>query len=114
MVVAVATAAVFLGLGQLAELIWEDTGFVVIAVAAVCAVVLFQPVQRISRRWVDRVLYRRRYSYHQLLGEIGEQLATVFDLPAAAMLLQTRIASALDSGGPLPFWSIGSVRAYSR
>ncbi len=95
-VVGTVFAAVFLGFGRLADLVWDDPDIVVIAAAAVFAAMLFQPVQRFARRWIDRVLYRKRYSYHQLLVEIGEQLATVFDLPAAAMLLRTRITGALE------------------
>jgi len=83
-------------LGSFAGRIWENPNTVVVALAAALAALLFQPVQARSRRWVDRVLYRQRYSYHRLLTEISRQLNAILDLPSLVLLLQTRIGEALQ------------------
>ncbi|MCD4748240.1 MAG: PDZ domain-containing protein [Thermoanaerobaculales bacterium] len=95
-VVAMTFTAAVIALGSLAKLVWPDPDIVVIAAATAVAVLLFQPIQKRTRRWVDRSLYRKHYSHHLLIAEIGEQLAAMLDLPAIAMLLHTRIMAALE------------------
>ncbi len=88
----VAAVAAF---GWLAEAVFGRPGTVAAAASAATAALLFQPLHRRSQEWVDRVLYRRRYSFRRMLSGVAEQLSAVLDLDAVAMLLRGRIDEAL-------------------
>lgn len=94
--VALFFVVVVFGLGWLGQRLGSQWELIGVAAAAATAGLLFPLVHRRTRWWVDRVLYRRRHSYSRLIDEISEQLGTVLDLDAAAMLLHTRIDRALQ------------------
>ena len=87
--------AVTAGVAWGAQRLWTEPRLVAVAVAAGVAAITFPLLRRRSRDWVDRVLYRRRYSHRQVLSEVADRLTTPLGAEGVALLLATRIAEAL-------------------
>ena len=94
--VAVAFLVAVAATSWLAHLVWDKPDAIVLAAAAASSALLFAPVQRKTRHWVDRHLYRKPLRYEKVIADVAEQLAVVLDLKAIAMLLSTRLGAALE------------------
>lgn len=94
--VAVVVGAAAAALSWVGRQLLEEPETLVVAVATALAALLFQPVGRRVRWWVDRTLYRRRHDLGQLLEDTSSQLASLHDAGAAAALLRMRLELALE------------------
>ncbi len=95
-----AVAAAFITLmalfGWASEQLWDRTGGVLLAIVAAVVAMLFNPARQAAQRLVDRLFYRRRYDYGQMLTETSARLSRIIGLPAALEFLSTRINQALS------------------
>lgn len=82
-------------LGWLSDRLWHGPSGIALAIAAALAAILFHPARVWAQELVDRVLYRRRYSYRSTLTEAGERLAMIVETPAALEYVQSRIDAVL-------------------
>jgi signal transduction histidine kinase len=102
-------AAVFVGImgffGWLTEQLWGETHGAVLAAAGAAAALLFQPARARAQDVVDRVFYRKRYSYRRLLRTTGAMLSGVVELPSAVELLRSQVSDAFQ-----PEWIDFAVR----
>jgi two-component system NtrC family sensor kinase len=63
---------------------------------AVVIVLLFNPLTVWVQRLIDRLFFRRRYDYRQLLREISGRLTNLLSLPQIRVMLIDEIADALQ------------------
>lgn len=90
--------------GWLADYLSVTAPTAVIAVAAAVAAILFHPARNRAQEFVDRWVYKRRYSYRQLLTETSSRLGSFVELPAALEFVGGRINETLQ-----PEWLAFSV-----
>ncbi len=98
---------VMVSIGWLGDQLLGGASWVAMAIAAAVAAILFHPIRLRAQDLVDRVLYRRRYSYRQLLSEAGPRLAGIVELPVVIEYLYTLVEQSLG-----PTWLAVAVRDF--
>ncbi len=104
-VVTLVFVLLMVSIGWLGERLWPEASWAAMAVAAAVAAILFHPVRLRAQVLVDRFIYRRRYSYRQLLSEAGSRLAGMVELPVVIEYLYSLLVQSLG-----PTWLTVAVR----
>ncbi|MBE0558597.1 MAG: GAF domain-containing protein, partial [Proteobacteria bacterium] len=80
------------------SLFFTDGGdpFILSLILAVVIVLLFNPLRGQVQSLIDRLFFRRRYDYRQLLREISGRMASLLSLPQIRELLIGAISEALQ------------------
>ncbi|MHB8769623.1 MAG: ATP-binding protein [Syntrophales bacterium] len=71
--------------------------FLLSLILAVVIVILFNPLRDRVQRLIDRLFFRGRYDYRQLLRELSGRMASLLNLPQIRELLIGAVADALQA-----------------
>lgn len=92
-------------LGWMARRLRPDLDVVAVAVAAAIAALAFEPLRRRAQLLVDRVFYRRRYSFRVALAHITGRFAAFVETGPAAAFLRQEVQRVLE-----PSWTAVALR----